>query len=96
MKQDKGLKRNTIDKFYTKESVVEMCIQLVKNHIQIDKTRDFIIEPSAGNGSFINSIKSLCDNFGFYDLEPDHDDIKRQDYLTLYQETLQKNIAIYT
>ena len=28
--QDKGLKRDTIDKFYTKEVVVENCVNLIK------------------------------------------------------------------
>ena len=27
-KQDKGLKRNTIDKFYTKQDVVKKCISI--------------------------------------------------------------------
>ena len=58
--QDKGLKRDTIDKFYTKEDVVRKCINLIKAHIVIN-SNDLIIEPSAGNGSFINIIKNnMC------------------------------------
>lgn len=49
----KGLKRNTIDKFYTKPKVVELCFEKIQ-HIFPD---DLIIEPSAGNGSFIEPIK---------------------------------------
>jgi predicted RNA methylase len=79
-KQIKGLKRNTIDKYYTKECAVELCIQHVKNFIQIN-ANDLIIEPSAGNGSFISGIKSLTSNFRFYDLEPENDEIIKQDYL---------------
>jgi predicted RNA methylase len=82
-KQTKGLKRNTIDKYYTKDTVVELCLNLVKKHIEID-TDDLIIEPSAGNGSFITGIKSLTSNFRFYDLEPDNIEITKQDYL-LYE-----------
>jgi len=79
-KQLKGLNRNTIDKYYTKDIVVELCLSLVKKYIQIN-TDDLIIEPSAGNGSFISGIKSLTNNFKFYDLEPDNDEIIKQDYL---------------
>ena len=79
-KQIKGLNRNTIDKYYTKESVVELCINYVKQHIQINEN-DLIIEPSAGNGSFITGIKSLTTNFKFYDLEPENEEIIKQDYL---------------
>ena len=58
IKQTKGLKRNTIDKYYTNDVVVELCLNLVKKYIKIT-SEDLIIEPSAGNGSFIEKIKSL-------------------------------------
>ena len=58
IKQNKGLKRNTIDKYYTKPTIVDECIKLVKKYINISNT-DLIIEPSAGNGSFIENIKTL-------------------------------------
>lgn len=79
--QTKGLKRNTIDKYYTKNSVVELCIKLVNEHIKIEHS-DLIIEPSAGNGSFINVIKSVSCNYAFYDVEPEHNEIMKQDYLS--------------
>ena len=78
--QKKGLKRNTIDKYYTKETVVELCLNLFKTHIEINEN-DLIIEPSAGNGSFIEGIKSLTNHSQFYDLEPDNEEIVKQDYL---------------
>ena len=84
-KQIIGLNRNTIDKYYTKDNVVELALNLVKKYIQIN-TNDLIIEPSAGNGSFITGIKSLSSNFRFYDLEPENDEIIQQDYL-LYDYT---------
>ena len=73
-KQTKGLNRNTIDKYYTKDTVAELCVNLVKKYIQINPD-ELIIEPSAGNGSFITCIKSLTNHFRFYDLEPDNDEI---------------------
>ena len=79
-KQRKGLKRNTIDKYYTKDFVVEQCLNNVKKYIHISDD-DLIIEPSAGNGSFITGIKSLTNNFRFYDLEPENNEIIKQDYL---------------
>jgi predicted RNA methylase len=79
-KQTKGLNRNTIDKYYTKDIVVELCLNIVKKYIQINPD-ELIIEPSAGNGSFITGIKSITSNFKFYDLEPDNDEIIKQDYL---------------
>ena len=79
-RQRKGLKRNTIDKYYTKSSVVKQCINLIKKYINISNN-DLIIEPSAGNGSFIENIKKISPNYKFYDLEPEHDEIEKQDFL---------------
>ena len=78
-----GLKRDTIDKYYTKQSVVELCIDYVKQYINIDSKNDLIIEPSAGNGAFILGIKSLSSKFLFFDLKPENIEILEQDYLEL-------------
>ena len=95
-KQEKGLKRNTIDKYYTKPCAVEQCIKLVKKYINISNN-DLIIEPSAGNGSFIKNIKTLSTNYKFYDLEPEHDEVIKQDFLEFDYEKIKqkfKNIHI--
>ena len=95
-KQTIGLNRDIIDKYYTKPEVVNLCLKLIKKYIQI-KPDDLIIEPSAGNGSFISGIKSLSNNYIFYDLEPENPEIIKQDFLTgNYNElsTNYKNIHI--
>lgn len=81
-KQNKGLNRNIIDKYYTKPEIVKLCIEYIKEYIKIDNN-DLIIEPSAGNGSFISEIKKIVNNYIFYDLEPDNKEIIKQDYLLL-------------
>lgn len=82
--QKKGLKRNTVDKYYTKESAVDLCLNLIKEYLHISKKNDLVIEPSAGNGAFIKGIKSIAKNTLFYDLEPENnDEIIKQDYLEL-------------
>ena len=78
-----GLKRDTIDKFYTSLSTVKECMQQVSKHLQIEPIQDIIIEPSAGNGSFIPEIMQQCQNTLFYDIEPEHSEILKQDYLIL-------------
>lgn len=78
--QTTGLNRDTHDKFYTKEVTVNWCIEFIKKYINIDKN-DIIIEPSAGNGSFIPGIQTLTNNYLFYDIEPGHTEVVKQDYL---------------
>ena len=85
--QTTGLKRKTIDKFYTSPDIVNECIKLVEKQINI-KEDDVCIEPSAGNGSFINGIKSLFKNYKFYDLEPENSEIIKQDYLEYDHNTI--------
>ena len=75
-----GLQRDTIDKFYTNLNIASQCICWFKENIDIENT-DIIIEPSAGNGSFINGLRELSSNCLFYDIEPEHTDIIKQDYL---------------
>jgi len=83
IEQNSGLKRNTIDKFYTKPNIVQLCINHIKEHLNINKN-DLIIEPSAGNGSFISGIKTLSNKYSFYDIKPENnDEIHKQDYLEL-------------
>lgn len=81
-KQNTGLKRDTIDKYYTKLDIVENCKVQIENHINIKKN-DLIIEPSAGNGSFIKIIKELTKNYKFYDLIPENKEIIKQNFLLL-------------
>ena len=87
--QTTGLKRKTIDKFYTSPIIVNECMKLIKNKINIQAV-DLCVEPSAGNGAFINGIKSLFNHHKFYDLEPENHEITKQDYLEYDYETIIK------
>lgn len=75
-----GLKREGSDKFYTIPEIVELCLKEISNNINILKSH-LIIEPSAGDGAFIPGIKKITDNYEFYDIEPEHEEIKQLDYL---------------
>ena len=83
-----GLKRDTIDKFYTKKDISKKCvinfIEKIKPSID-----DIIIEPSAGNGSFLEFL-SHFQNIEAYDIEPENKKITKKDYLT-YIPTVTKN-----
>lgn len=91
--QIKGLYRNLIDKYYTKESVVSKCLEIIKLTLEISRD-DLVIEPSCGNGAFISGIKDLTTNYKFYDLEPENEEIERQDYFALVNPISNKKIHI--
>lgn len=90
MTQKLGLNRNTADKYYTKPDVVEMCVQYVSSNLVISRD-DVVVEPSAGDGAFINALKKISDNVKCFDTEPDHHEIIRQDYLDIDESTLSTN-----
>lgn len=75
-----GLNRDSADKFYTKYGIAEMCVNLVAEHI---KNIEYVIEPSAGKGSFIEPIKKIFSSYDFYDIYPENEQIIQQDFLEL-------------
>lgn len=85
-----GLKRTLIEKYYTSAKIVNVCIDSVRQHLNIQK-KDLCIEPSAGNGAFIGGIKSLFKNYKFYDIEPDNTEIIKQDYLKFDYKTINRD-----
>lgn len=60
-----------LDKFYTKNEVVSICLSTLDLSIFSN-----VIEPSAGNGSFSNRIKNCI----ALDIEPENETIKKQDF----------------
>jgi len=89
-KKNLGLKRDSIDKYYTKQSIVDLCIDYISDHVQIDIENDLIIEPSAGSGAFIPGITRLSSKFLFFDLKPENEHIIQQDYLFLETDNLRE------
>lgn len=88
-----GLKRDTTDKFYTSPKIVSKCIEKIKQNVTICAD-DLCIEPSAGNGSFIEGIQTLSSNSLFYDIKPENELIVEQDYLKYDYSKLTGNIHI--
>lgn len=81
-----GLHRKCTDKFYTKPEAVSACMQLWRRHIHINAERDGILEPSAGAGAFVESLKYICRTHLFMDLHPAHADVQQGDFLTFRLE----------
>jgi len=77
-------KHLNLDKFYTNKDIVGVCYDAIKTHLDIDKN-ELIIEPSAGNGAFINIIKKLSNNRRFYDIKPE------TNYHLVYQTVIAPN-----
>jgi hypothetical protein len=69
-----------LDKFYTKSEMSKACVDAFTSSVKIKK-RDLIVEPSAGNRSFIKPLEKLgCDNT-FLDIAPENGQIKQANFL---------------
>ena len=81
--QQTGLVRGTTDKYYTSSNCANLCINIFKENVLVTNN-DILIEPSAGDGVFIELLKSLSPKCFFYDIEPNHIEVQKQDYLDFH------------
>jgi hypothetical protein len=91
MSKTKIIRNEGLDKFYTNDNIVELCINELLQFYPWNHW-DLIIEPSAGNGQFL--FKIPVDNKIGLDIKPDHDDIIEQDFLLYKPNEKYKNILI--
>ena len=56
---------------------------------------DLAIEPSAGDGAFIPFIKETFENYKFYDIDPNNDEIEKANFLEIdFNNSSNNNIHI--
>ncbi|WP_036438081.1 hypothetical protein [Mycoplasmopsis gallinarum] len=75
------------DQFYTKENVVELC---KKSLLQFNNY-DVFIEPSAGEGAFLNIFANTL----AYDIDPKQTKIMKQDFLELDLNFNNKKVLVF-
>ena len=78
------------DKYYTSRELAKYCIDKTYEIIGESNISE-VIEPSAGSGNFSTQIPSFC---WAYDIEPEHTDIVKQDYLELDVQYLPGRLII--
>ena len=108
--QDTGkFRTNTKDQFYTSPEVAKKCIQILISKLHdaalhspspVPPLSSYLwVEPSAGNGAFLNNIPETYDKIGI-DIEPRCANIVKQDFLTWVPpvqktKTNQKRVIIF-
>jgi hypothetical protein len=70
-------KNNLLDQFYTNENISAQCLQTLKKYVNLDDF-DYVLEPSAGNGSFYKLLPT--DKRIGLDLDPKYEGIEKMDY----------------
>ena len=81
--------KNNLDKFYTNSGTSKKYINKLSEFYDWESF-DFVIEPSAGSGSFLLEIPN--ENKIGIDIEPEHSLIIKQDFFTYLPSEEKKNI----
>ena len=80
-----------MDKFYTCDKVVDDILCKINERIVVTE-KDLILEPSAGNGAFLNKMK--YDNIVALDIQPEADNIQATDFFEYEVPTNYENIHV--
>jgi len=87
----KQVREEGLDKFYTLPDFSKKCIDTVSEMYDIGGW-DFIVEPSAGNGSFLNQIPG--ENKVGIDISPEHPTIVKQNFFDFHPPIGKTNILV--
>jgi len=90
-KEAKNIREEGLDKFYTIPTCSKKCIEKICELYDIEKW-DLIVEPSAGNGSFLNQLPS--DNKIGIDILPEHSNIIKLDFFDYSPPSNKINILV--
>lgn len=85
------IREEGLDKFYTLPSYSKQCIDKIVELYDISGW-DLIVEPSAGNGSFLNQIPS-SNKIGI-DISPEQNDIIKQNFFEYSPPSNKTNILV--
>jgi hypothetical protein len=85
------VRKQGLDKFYTLPSCSKQCINRICELYNVKKW-DLIVEPSAGNGSFLNQIPS--ENKIGIDISPEQPNIIKQDFFDYSPPPNKTNILV--
>lgn len=77
---------NSLDKFYTSASVADDFISFISSIVSLN-CKD-VLEPSAGSGILAERLKRIGSRVLAIDIEPDRENIIKQDFLTLTPEEI--------
>lgn len=85
------VRKQGLDKFYTRPQIAKDCLDIISEYFPWGSW-DLVVEPSAGNGSFLDQIPT--ENKIGVDISPDSDHIIKQDFLEYVPEGVGKILVV--
>jgi predicted RNA methylase len=84
MAKKKARREIDLEQYYTQPELAQRLIKKTTEILQLNKEKDFLVEPSAGDGSFSDKIiEEGFKNYKFFDIEPMKEGINKQDFFLL-------------
>jgi hypothetical protein len=77
----KTISSSSLDQFYTTPATAQSCVSDFISNVSFQES-DLIIEPSAGNGSFLKPLNPIKCKKIFPDIAPKNANIKKMDFLS--------------
>ena len=77
--------KDSLDRFYTNIDVASHCIDALTDTIG-EPLLDYVVEPSAGSGSFSALLRARGSHVIAFDIAPDGDEIIGEDFLSVTPE----------
>lgn len=74
--------KDSLDRFYTNIDVASHCIDVLTDTIG-ESLLDYVVEPSAGSGSFSALLRTRGSHVIAFDIAPDGDEIIGEDFLSV-------------
>ena len=76
---------NSSDPYFTNPDLAQHLVELLDKQVNLTKSFDAIVEPSAGYGAFVDAILGQVKkpNVFAYDIKPNHHFVKRANFLKL-------------
>jgi predicted RNA methylase len=88
------MREKELDQWYTNQDVADWCVNKA-NELGVFKDNTLIIEPSAGTGAFVSSIKRIVgSNILAYDIDPKQDWIFKSDWFSVNITTNKENTVV--
>lgn len=78
-----------MDEFFTKSDIVEYCLSKLNLNVY-----NLIVEPSAGDGAFVRELVKTTPQKLYFDINPQHAAIQKQDFLEWNQWPLINDILV--
>lgn len=88
----RGVRNEGLDKFYTSERFAKKCVDFLFERFPTARF-DLVVEPSAGNGSFVRQLPNAA-NIEAIDIAPEDPSVRKEDFFRFRPSTAYSRVLV--